>query len=31
MHELKAKLFKINKNNTLIVVKVYAPHMGYNE
>ena len=32
MHELKAKLFKINKKkNTLIVVNVHAPHMGYNE
>ena len=32
MHELKAKLFKINKKkNTLIVVNVHAPQMGYNE
>ena len=32
MHELKAKLFKINKKkNTLIVVNVHAPHMGYQE
>ena len=32
MHELKAKFFKINKKkNTLIVVNVHAPHMGYNE
>ena len=32
MHELKAKLFKKNKKkNTLIVVNVHAPHMGYNE
>ena len=32
MHELKAKLFKINKKKkTLIVVNVHAPHIGYNE
>ena len=32
LHELKAKLFKINKKkNTLIVVNVHAPHMGYNK
>ena len=32
MHELKAKLFKINKKkNTLIVVNVHLPHIGYNE
>ena len=32
MHELKAKLFKINKKkSTLIVVNVHAPQKGYNE
>ena len=32
MHKLKAKLFKINKKkNTLIVVNVHAPHVGYTE
>ena len=32
LHELKSKLFKINKKkNTFIVVNAHAPHMGYNE
>ena len=32
MHELKAKLFKVNKKkNPLIVMNVHAPHMGYSE